>query len=260
MSVRRHPPILNYEITGSGPTVVLLHGFMASTKYWSNVTRQLSQRHRVVAIDLLGFGGSPKPAFSRYDYAAHLRSLEATLEDAGVSGRFKLMGHSMGSLMALRYTLEHEDRVERLVLTNMPIWLSAKEARADVLGMHPIFKYVLNPALHHVFWTIFRVIIKRQLLPSRVGADLVKRAEYIFQSTAAARLRSLRNVIYDAKVEADLTALSVKTTLLAGLNDRAAYGRNLMQLALAGNVEAQSIPGGHHLPLTHPELVARLIS
>ena len=253
------PTALHYEITGSGPTVVLLHGYMASSKYWARVSEQLSHNHRVIALDLLGFGKSPKPSCSRYDYEAQLRSIDATLDQLGVRGQFTLVGHSMGSLVALRYARERSHRIKRLLLTNMPIWQDPEQAKGDVLGAHPIYRYILQPGLHSFFWIAFRIAIRFSLLPEQLTTDLRKRRDYLFQSSSTSRLRSLRNVIYAAKVEADLTALTVKTVILSGIRDNKNYLLNLDPMQLGSHILRHRVDEGHHLPLQRPELVAQFI-
>ncbi len=252
-------PVLHHTVTGSGPTVVLLHGYLASSAYWLDITRELSQTHRVVAIDLLGFGQSPKPACSRYDYDAQLASINRTLETAGVSVSFTLIGHSMGSLISLRYARTFPERVHKLMLANMPILLSKRQAKREILGTNFVYRIGLRPGLHWIIWPIFRLAMRWQLIPETVSDNASARRSYIFQNTSVSRLRSMRNVIYAAKIEADLQALNMTTLLLSGLQDRARYFQNLALLKVGDHISLSNIPGGHHLPLTHPQLISAYV-
>jgi pimeloyl-ACP methyl ester carboxylesterase len=252
-------PLLYYTDQGTGPVVVLLHGYMASSQYWQRVVDDLAQRHRVIALDLLGFGKSPKPSCSKYDYEAQIASIDHTLMTLEVTEPVILVGHSMGSLVALRYARQHQTGVSKLVLTNMPIFLNYQEAKNSILS-HSIFYYVgMRPGLHAVVWPLFKTITRLRLLPTRIGGDAASRRAYMFQSTGTSRLRSLRNVIYSAKIEADLAALSVTTVLLSGIHDQASYIKNLTSLRLKTHMRSLSVPGGHHLPITNPELITQLI-
>lgn len=252
-------PVLHYTITGSGLTVVLLHGYLASSAYWHTVTEELSHTHRVVAIDLLGFGQSPKPACSRYDYDAQLASINRTLEETGVEGTFTLIGHSMGSLISLRYARTFPERVDKLMLANMPILLSKRQAKREILGTNFVYRIGLRPGLHWIIWPMFKLAMRWHLIPETVSDNASARRSYIFQNTSVSRLRSMRNVIYAAKIEADLQALSMTTLLLSGLQDRARYFQNLALLRLDNHVSFSNIPGGHHLPLTHPQLISAYV-
>jgi pimeloyl-ACP methyl ester carboxylesterase len=255
----KQPNFLNHEIAGTGPTVVLLHGYMASLEYWRGVAAILSQNYRVVTIDLLGFGNSPKPKCSRYDYEAHVGSLEATLVAAGVTGKFVLVGHSMGSLVSLRFARRNPERIEKLILTNMPIMIGSEQARAEVYGTRLFYRIALKPGFHTALWPVFKLSVIWRLLRGNLGRDLRERRSYLFKSTGFSRLRSLRNVIFDNSVDADLKAIGVATVLLSGMQDRKVYLQNLMAMALQPNITTRNVEGGHHLPLTRPELVAETI-
>jgi pimeloyl-ACP methyl ester carboxylesterase len=251
---------LHYRDTGQGSVVVLLHGYMASSRYWQQVVDQLSGKHRIISLDLLGFGDSPKPGFSRYDYEAQMNSINATLDAIGIDQPFILVGHSMGSLLSLRYARTYPTKVSKLVLTNMPIFLDSKLARAEIMNTNIMYKIGLRPGLNSAVMFLFKAITVLRILPHRIGEGAAARREYMFQSTAASRLRSLKNVIYAAKIEADLATISVSTVILSGLHDRAGYIRDLAKLSTIGDhISLSSVAGGHHLPLLRPDVVASYI-
>jgi pimeloyl-ACP methyl ester carboxylesterase len=251
--------VLHYEEQGNGPVVVLLHGFMASSRYWHKVTALLAKNHRVIAIDLLGFGKSPKPRHSRYDYDAQLASINATLDHIGITEPFKLMGHSMGSLVSLRYAREYPQRVTKLVLTNMPILLNYKDARKGIMSMNILYYVGLRPWTHPIIWPLFRILMKYKLLPETNSHGVAVRQPYIFQNNAASRLRSLRNIIYAAKIQADLAAIDVATTFVTGLYDNKQYIEHLGKLTFQKHITQLKVAGTHHLPLTKPNLIASLV-
>ena len=59
---RRTAPLLNVDSdVGEGPVVVLVHGIASSSATFERVIPMLSDRHRCISLDLLGFGGSPAP-------------------------------------------------------------------------------------------------------------------------------------------------------------------------------------------------------
>jgi pimeloyl-ACP methyl ester carboxylesterase len=252
-------PTLYYEITGSGPTIILLHGYMASTRYWDKATTHLAGHHTVIAMDLLGFGNSPKPLRSRYDFDDQIASINATLAGIGVSKKFTLIGHSMGSLVSLRYAKQYPERLTKLLLTNMPIFASPAEARQDIYSTRKLYRLMLQPGIHGTVWPLFALIMRLRLIPEKVTGNMREHRKYMFQSNGPSRLRSMRNIIFTGMVEADLKALRVKTVLLSGLSDRAPYLRNLQQFSLGTNILVRNVTGGHHLPQTQPELLIELL-
>ena len=120
----RRWPLLHVAVDeGSGPVVVLLHGIASSYVTFQNVFPLLQPGYRVLAIDLLGFGGSPAPAEATYTVEEHVNCLQRTLRKLQVNTPFVLAGHSMGALIAARYAARNPAHVSGLVLISPPIYL-----------------------------------------------------------------------------------------------------------------------------------------
>jgi pimeloyl-ACP methyl ester carboxylesterase len=108
---------------GRGVPVVLLHGIGRSAHVWQNVITQLDQKkYRALAFDLLGFGMSPKPTWPKYDVDDHARAVIASIEKLRLNQRIILVGHSMGSLIAVRVARLRPDLVKHIVLYEMPLY------------------------------------------------------------------------------------------------------------------------------------------
>lgn len=108
---------INLRIGGSGPPVLLLHGYPQTHAMWHAVAPALSERFTVVCADLPGYGDSSKPP-STDDHAAYSkRGMAATLLHAMRSlgfESFRLAGHDRGGRVAYRMALDHPNRVEML--------------------------------------------------------------------------------------------------------------------------------------------------
>ncbi|HVM09233.1 MAG TPA: alpha/beta fold hydrolase [Acidimicrobiales bacterium] len=91
------------------PAVVLLHGFAASSFTWRDVVPVLSETHRVVAIDRLGFGQSDRVRGGDYSFAAAVAHTVAVLDHLGID-RAVLVGHSAGAGIACGVALAHGSR------------------------------------------------------------------------------------------------------------------------------------------------------
>lgn len=96
------------------PAVVLVHGFGASLDTWDGLVPELARTHRVLALDLRGFGWTDRPA-GDYSPAAQAALVAALLDARGVA-RASVVGHSFGASVALALALDAPDRVDRLVL------------------------------------------------------------------------------------------------------------------------------------------------
>jgi pimeloyl-ACP methyl ester carboxylesterase len=128
---RRAPLLYVAADLGEGPLVVLLHGIASSWVTFEKLIPLIEGRHRVVAIDLLGFGASPSPPNADYSLGEHVASVERTLRKLRVKGEFVLVGHSMGALIATRYAATNRRKVSKLVLVSPPIYLVAAEIGRD---------------------------------------------------------------------------------------------------------------------------------
>lgn len=112
------------------PVIVFLHGLAGSTASWGMPFRELAADHRLLLVDLLGFGRSPKPAIG-YTLGQHISALEATLQQQGAL-RAHLVGHSMGALLALAFAAHQPARVKILTLLALPWYGSAVDARQHI--------------------------------------------------------------------------------------------------------------------------------
>ena len=113
------PVKLYYQEEGNGPPLLLIHGFGASTFTWRHVAPELAKTHRVIAVDLKGFGQSDKPFDGRYSVFDQAELLAQLIEDKDLRN-LTLVGHSFGGGIALLLALEAnrrlEGRISRLVL------------------------------------------------------------------------------------------------------------------------------------------------
>ncbi len=105
---------VRYRETGTGPVVVLVHGYGASSDSWLPVIPTLAARHRVIAIDLKGFGWTSRPA-GDYSPAAQAQLVWRVLDKLGV-GDAALVGHSYGSSVVLSMAVAQPARVRRVAL------------------------------------------------------------------------------------------------------------------------------------------------
>jgi pimeloyl-ACP methyl ester carboxylesterase len=143
------PVVLHIEEVGAGPPVVLLHGIGGSGYSFRHLAPVLAATHRVVLIDLKGFGASEKPFDENYGADAQARLVLAFLRARGLS-QVTLLGHSFGGAIALLATLDAQarapGRIARLVLLNAPAYPQPMNARHRFLTL-PVLPYLALTAV-----------------------------------------------------------------------------------------------------------------
>ena len=132
---------MHYVDEGDGDPILLLHGEPTWAFLYRKLIPRLAQLGRVVAPDYFGFGRSDKPLDPDwYTYDAHYASIEELCDQLGLT-RLTIVVQDWGGPLGLRYAVEHEERVDRLVILNTGIgggrapsdeWLRFREVMRKV--------------------------------------------------------------------------------------------------------------------------------
>jgi pimeloyl-ACP methyl ester carboxylesterase len=108
------PQSASYLDTGSGPLVLMLHGFMGNKACWLPLIEQLKSHYRCISLDLLGFGESGKPKI-RYDVALEVAFVRQVVLALQLDPCY-ILGHSFGGWVAAAYGLQYPASVSGLLL------------------------------------------------------------------------------------------------------------------------------------------------
>lgn len=136
--VRVGGQLVHAEQAGEGEPVVLLHGFGASTYSWREVIPALARGHRVVAIDLNGFGYTQRPG-SRESYTreGQAKLVLDTLDALGIA-RAHFVGHSYGGGITLYLASRHPERFRSMVLVDSSAPTYANDRRSRAAALRPL--------------------------------------------------------------------------------------------------------------------------
>ena len=165
----QQPVRLHIEEFGAGPPLVLLHGMAGSGYSFRRIIGPLSRTHRVITIDLKGFGASEKPFDRAYAPADQARLVAGFLRQRRLHG-VTLAGHSYGGAVALMTSLQLQrsepGRIRRLVLMNAPAYPQAMPHAQHLLTL---------PVLPHLGLAIVPPILSARaaLKSTRPGAAAV---------------------------------------------------------------------------------------
>lgn len=227
--------------SGPGPTVVLIHGIASSSITWTNVIPLLESEHRCIAIDLLGFGGSPMPAKASYTLAEHEAALARTIRALKLREPFVLVGHSMGGLIAPRYASRHPRRVRGLVLVSPPIY-TAPAALSDER----------DRVVQEFYLRAYRWLRENREFTIRNGGIIgdmlaIPRAMDINERTWEPFVKSLEHTIESQTTISDLAAVRVPVEIVYGdLDEFSSPGGMRIAERLRG-VTVTRVRGATHL-------------
>ena len=121
---------------GSGPIIVLIHGYAENSDSWAPLAADLMKDHTVVVPDLRGIGRSSKPD-GGYDKKTQAKDMRAVVTALGYD-RTSVVAHDIGNMVAYAYAAMYSDKVERLVVMDAPI-----------PGIEPWNEILLNPGVWH---------------------------------------------------------------------------------------------------------------
>lgn len=121
-TVRTSGATINFVTAGSGPPLLLMHGYPQTHIEWRDVAPQLAKKYTVVAVDLRGYGDSSKPPggdnHADYSKRAMAQDQMDVMASLGFQ-KFAVVGHDRGGRVAQRMALDHADRVTKLAILDI---------------------------------------------------------------------------------------------------------------------------------------------
>ena len=252
---------LNYEISGRGRDLVLLHGWSANLGVWAELAQSLARQFRVIAVDLPGHGRSAWDAQASSP-AAQAWRVAATL--APLSERYALIGWSLGGQFALDLAAAMPAPIEQLVLVNTtPRFLAAP---GWPFGAPPNMLKRLAARLARAQADAVEEFQRLQVRgnPPRTAARVLKVLRATLTTHGQAQPAALAHGLErlrDADLRPALPMVRVPSLVVTGSQDRIirpAASRALAALAGARYVE---FAGAAHAPfLSHPAKFAELVT
>ncbi|MBA0638332.1 hypothetical protein Godav_022104 [Gossypium davidsonii] len=105
--------------------VLFIHGFISSSVFWTetlfpNFSTTVKSTYRLLAVDILGFGRSPKPTDSLYTLREHVEMIEKSVLEAFQVKSFHIVAHSLGCILALAIAVKHPGSIKSLTLLAPP--------------------------------------------------------------------------------------------------------------------------------------------
>ena len=240
-----------------GPTLVLLHGFSGSLRWFDLVVPLLASRFRLIRIDLLAHGRTGGPAT---DAPGQARAVDAVLRELAVEGG-TVVGHSFGADVAVELA-EKSARIDRLVIvTQAPDYLEATLPRGSAMMTVPLLGATLG-RLFQLLSVGAGVVATRRSAPAAAG-DLAAQGLRDFRALDLAMFRVVlvdrRERMRARPLDAQVRESAKPTLVILGERDHF-YGARSADRYRAAGAEVRILDCGHsplvELPAPTAELVA----
>jgi pimeloyl-ACP methyl ester carboxylesterase len=242
-----HAPLLHVAIdTGREghdprPVVVMIHGIASSSATFAYLVPLIEESHRVIAIELLGFGSSPQPEGAEYTLEEHVAAIARTIRSLHLTDPFVLVGHSLGCLIGARYAATHPQHIAKLVLVSPPVYLSPAEigdplVRTRVSGYLQAYQYF---RANKGFTTAAAALVSR-MLP-------VEHVMEITEQNWEPFVKSLEHCIESQTVISDLAAVDRPVEVVYGRLDQFLVPGNLAIIEKMRTVTTHVVNGSDHM-------------
>ncbi|AZA50922.1 alpha/beta hydrolase [Chryseobacterium carnipullorum] len=211
----------------NGKTIMLLHGKNFNGAYWEKTAKDLSEKgFRVIIPDQIGFGKSSKPQSYQFSFSQLAENTKAILDQLQIEKTI-VLGHSMGGMVATRFTLLYPEKVQKLILEN-PIGLEDYKAFAGYQTIDQAYQSELkNTAETYKNYQMKFYYDNKWKAEYQPWLDLIAgwtlHKEYP-QVAWDAALTS--DMIYNQPVCYEFKNIKTPTLLIIGTRDRTAIGKD----------------------------------
>ena len=219
----------NYHDVGSGFPVLLVHGSGPGVSAWANwrlTIPALSPQRRVIALDMVGFGFTDRPAGIRYDLDTWVAQAIGLLDALEIE-RADLIGNSFGGALALALAIRHPTRVRRLVLMG-----AAGVSFPITPGLDAVWGYTPSIANMRKLLDVFaydRTLLGDELAELRYRASIQPGLQEAFSAMFPAPRQNAVEAL--ASREEDIRALPHETLVVHGREDQVLPLSNSLTLA-----------------------------
>ncbi|XP_077243094.1 putative lysophospholipase BODYGUARD 3 [Tasmannia lanceolata] len=226
--------------------VLFIHGFISSSAFWTetlfpNFSTETKSKYRLIAVDLLGFGQSPKPKNSLYTLREHMDMIEHSVLEPYRVKSFHIVAHSLGCILALALAVKYPGALKSLTLLAPPYFPIPKGEQGSQYVLRRVAPRRVWPLIafgssitcwyEHISRTVCLLICKnhrlwefitKQITRNRVRTFLV---DAFFCHTHYAAWHTLHNIIFgsatmiDGYLDAVRDQLDCHVSLFHGRDD-----------------------------------------
>ncbi len=238
--------------------ILFIPGFVGSHQVWDEQFHSLGQTYKLVLLDTLGFGHSPKPNIA-YTMEDHLHALRDTLHALEIQ-QTRIVGYSMGCLLGLAYAYQFPEEVSRLALLALPWFAHETEAREAIKKSSPFNRWLaMDTWLAHAActlmchlrpWLMPLMPVLVRDVPAAVAKDALRHNWQSYSQT-------LTHVIFEADTTKWMQGIEKPILLIHGRNDQTAPLANVKRYSASlPNLQLIELAADHGLVFSHSAAIA----
>lgn len=233
-------------------TILFIHGIGNTGAAWDDVIAKLPQDLRIISIDLLGFGSSASPKWAVYNAKTQATSVLATYLKLRIVSPTIVVGHSLGSLVAIEMAKRYPLLVRSLILCSPPLYSSVK-------------KTSLLPSSESLLRQLYKSAYERpenfvKLASIAMKYELINKSFNVTPDNVDSYMAALQSMIINQTSMDDAQKIKVPTTIIRGTLDPWVVTKNLKRLARSNpNVKLKSIIAGHEVKGRYVPAVVKVI-
>lgn len=233
-------------------TVIFLHGLASTKDLWMDIVKQMPTNVRVMTVDLLGHGNSPRPDWTgAQTLSMQARALKRSLSKAGVLIKpIILVGHSLGGLVAAEFARKYPHKIDSLILVSPPVY------NPDDKTAWPREKILKKG---------YDYLIENQQFASKLarfatknfikGANEIKSKKDFYPL-----IESLKISIINQDTYQTLKNIKVETKIIYGIFDPLVIGKNIKSVVKYNSlITAESVPASHDIIGPMKKFVIKMI-
>jgi len=222
-------------------TVLFIHGLGNSAEAWDDVIIRLPHNVNIITVDLLGFGRSPRPDWASYNAKTQARAVLATLLKLRITTPIIIVGHSLGSLVAIEVVKRYPIIINALVLCSPPLYDTSAIGKKVSIKPDALLRQLYLAATERPdeFVRLCTLAMKYQL---------INKAFNVTADNIDSYMTTLKTMIINQTSLRDAHDITVPTVVLQGLLDPFVVSKNLRKLAKANaNIRLTTVASGHEI-------------
>jgi len=237
---------LHYQSIGSGPAIILLHGFLGSASQWDKIATVLAQQYHVIIPELPGHG---KSSFdTEYQIVDVAKAVHRIADDLAIQ-KLHFIGHSMGGYVGGAFAKAYPQKLHSLTLLNSILGADSSERKNT--RNHAI-RLIDTHAKAFTSMAISNLFTKEERISYDSGiSQMKKEANNISLSAITAALKAMRDRLSTLSKNSE-----VPLHYIYGRQDQIIPAYRVNAETEITGTNATMIDGGHMLLMTHEEAVA----